>query len=79
MSNDKLIALISHTNDEAAIFAEMDIKREREGLDNWVCPGTAWQPPPLPIRIEELPDCYQTDEPFEIKELDEAVEDRGQC
>jgi hypothetical protein len=26
------------------------------------------------IQLEELPECYQTDEPFEAKELDESLE-----
>jgi ATP-dependent helicase STH1/SNF2 len=75
MNDDELNALISRTDDEAAIFAEMDIKREREGLDSWRAQGKHGKPPPPLIQIEELPDCYQTDEPFE---LDEVVEGRGQ-
>jgi ATP-dependent helicase STH1/SNF2 len=78
MNDDELNALISRTDEEAVIYAEMDIKREREGLDNWHAQGKRGKPPPPLIQIEELPDCYQTDEPFEIKELDEAVEGRGQ-
>lgn len=28
--------------------------------------------------IDELPECYQSEEPFEAKEVDEAMEGRGQ-
>jgi ATP-dependent helicase STH1/SNF2 len=30
------------------------------------------------MQLEELPECYQTDEPFEPKEIDDAIEGRGQ-
>jgi hypothetical protein len=43
----------------------MDIKREREGLDSWCAQGKHSKPPPPLIQIEE-PDCYQTNEPFEL-------------
>ncbi|KAM6499183.1 hypothetical protein JOM56_004691 [Amanita muscaria] len=34
--------------------------------------------PPLPLmQVEELPECYQTDEPFENKETEEVPEVEG--
>jgi ATP-dependent helicase STH1/SNF2 len=30
------------------------------------------------MQFEELPECYQTDEPFDIKDVEELVEGRGQ-
>lgn len=30
------------------------------------------------MQLDELPDCYKTDEPFEVKEVDEATVGRGQ-
>jgi hypothetical protein len=30
------------------------------------------------MQFEELPECYQTDEPFEVKELEDILEGRGQ-
>jgi len=30
------------------------------------------------MQFDELPECYQNDEPFEVKEVDESMEGRGQ-
>jgi hypothetical protein len=30
------------------------------------------------MQLDELPECYQTDEPFEVKEIDDSLEGRGQ-
>jgi hypothetical protein len=30
------------------------------------------------MQFEELPECYQTDEPFDIKDVEDLVEGRGQ-
>jgi hypothetical protein len=30
------------------------------------------------MQLEELPECYQTDEPFDIKDTEEVFEGRGQ-
>jgi ATP-dependent helicase STH1/SNF2 len=78
MNDDELNALIARTDDEGVVFAEMDIKREREALENWRAQGKRGKPPPSLIQVEELPECYQTDEPFEVKEIDEMAEGRGQ-
>jgi len=78
MNDDELNALISRTDEEAVIFTEMDIKRERDGLENWRAQGKRGKPLTGLIQLEELPECYQTDEPFEVREIDEMAEGRGQ-
>jgi ATP-dependent helicase STH1/SNF2 len=78
MNDDELNALISRNDDEAAIFAKMDISRERDALENWRSQGKRGKPPPALMQLDELPECYRTDEPFEVKELDELAEGRGQ-
>jgi ATP-dependent helicase STH1/SNF2 len=30
------------------------------------------------MQFEELPECYQTDEPFDIKDVEVLIEGRGQ-
>ena len=78
MNDDELNALIARSDNEAVVFAEMDIKRERDAVENWRNQGKRGKPPPALIQLEELPECYQTDEPFEVKEIDEMAEGRGQ-
>jgi hypothetical protein len=60
------------------VFREIDIQRERDALDAWRAAGNRGRPPPPLMQFDELPDCYQTEEPFEVKEVDEALEGRGQ-
>ncbi|KAG6841530.1 hypothetical protein C0991_009895 [Blastosporella zonata] len=78
MNDDELNELIARSEEEAHIFREMDAKRERETLENWRNSGGRGKPPATLIQLEELPECYQMDEPFEVKEMDDAVEGRGQ-
>lgn len=78
MNDDELNELIARSEDEAAIFREMDVKRERDGIENWRNSGGRGKPPPPLIQLEELPECYQTDEPFEVKEMEDVLEGRGQ-
>ncbi|KAF7367428.1 Chromatin structure-remodeling complex subunit snf21 [Mycena sanguinolenta] len=40
--------------------------------------GHRGKPPPPLTQFEELPECYQKDEPFEATIMDEAAEGRGQ-
>jgi ATP-dependent helicase STH1/SNF2 len=56
----------------------MDIKRERDALENWRALGNRGKPPQPLIQIDELPECYQTDEPFDTKDTEDLVEGRGQ-
>lgn len=78
MNDDELNELIARSEDERPIFREMDIKREREAAENWRARGNRGKPPLPLMQFEELPECYQNDEPFEVKEIDEATEGRGQ-
>ncbi|KAJ3934981.1 MAG: SNF2-family ATP dependent chromatin remodeling factor snf21 [Lentinula lateritia] len=78
MNDDELNALISRSDEEAEIFREMDIKRERDAIENWRAMGNRGKPPQPLVQLEELPECYQTDEPFDSKDAEELVEGRGQ-
>jgi ATP-dependent helicase STH1/SNF2 len=78
MNDEELNALIARSEEEAVIFAEMDIQRERDAIENWRAQGKRGKPPLPLIQLEELPECYQTDEPFEVKEMDDIAEGRGQ-
>lgn len=78
MNDDELNEMLARNDDEAEIFRAMDLAREREAMDNWRAAGNRGRPPAQLMQLEELPECYQTDEPFEAKEMDEVVEGRGQ-
>ncbi|KIL56570.1 hypothetical protein M378DRAFT_16974 [Amanita muscaria Koide BX008] len=45
--------------------------------DEWRNAGNRGKPPLPLMQLEELPECYQTDEPFENKETEEVPRDRG--
>ncbi|KAG1722207.1 cation transporting ATPase [Suillus lakei] len=60
------------------IFCMMDLQREWDALDAWRVIGNRGKPPLPLMQLEELPECYQTDEPFEPKEIDDAIQGRGQ-
>ena len=78
MNDDELNELIARHKSEVGIFHDMDIKREKDALENWRAQGKRGNPPPPLMQLEELPECYQTDEPFDIKEVEDLVEGRGQ-
>ncbi|GLB36607.1 putative snf2-ATP coupling, chromatin remodelling complex [Lyophyllum shimeji] len=78
MNDDELNELIARNDDEAEIFRQMDIKREREAAEAWRNSGGRGKPPQPLMQLEELPECYRTDEPFEVKEMDDTLEGRGQ-
>lgn len=78
MNDDELNELIARSDNEAKIFREMDIKRERDALEIWRAAGNRGKPPLPLIQLEELPECYQTDEPFDVKETEDLIEGRGQ-
>ena len=48
----------------------MDIQRERDALEAWRAAGHRGKPPQNLMQFDELPECYQNDEPFEVKEVD---------
>lgn len=78
MNDDELNELIARTDTEAGTFRELDLKRERETAENWRNRGNRGKPPLPLMQLEELPECYRNDEPFEVQEIDEATEGRGQ-
>ncbi|KAJ3562092.1 hypothetical protein NP233_g9787 [Leucocoprinus birnbaumii] len=78
MNDDELNALISRSDEEQRLFHELDMKRERDALEAWRAAGNRGKPPPPLMQLEELPEIYQTDEPFDVKEVDEVIEGRGQ-
>jgi ATP-dependent helicase STH1/SNF2 len=78
MNDEELNEMIARSDEEADIFRAMDLAREREALENWRIAGHRGKPPQQLMQLDELPECYQTDAPFEAKELDEVVEGRGQ-
>ncbi|KAJ7674433.1 SNF2-family ATP dependent chromatin remodeling factor snf21 [Mycena rosella] len=78
MNDDELNSIIARTEEESELFREMDVKRERDALENWRAQGHRGKPPLGLTQFEELPECYQKDEPFEVEIIDEAAEGRGQ-
>ena len=72
MNDDEINEIISRSEEESVIFHEIDMQREREALENWRRAGNRGKPPPPLMQLEELPECYRTDEPFgNENELDE--------
>ena len=78
MNDDELNELIARHKSEVGIFHEMDIQRDKDALESWRARGKRGNPPPPLMQLDELPECYQTDEPFDIKEVEDLVEGRGQ-
>ena len=77
MNDDEINEIIARSDEESRLFAEMDMQRERDGVANWKAAGNRGKPPPPLVSLEELPDCYRTDEPFEVKDDIEEAEGRG--
>ncbi|KAF9234947.1 SNF2 family N-terminal domain-containing protein [Melanogaster broomeanus] len=78
MNDEELNVMLARNDGEVEIFRAMDMARERQALDNWRAAGNHGRPPAQLMQLEELPECYQTDEPFEPKEIDDSLEGRGQ-
>jgi ATP-dependent helicase STH1/SNF2 len=78
MNDDELNELIARHKSEVGIFHEMDTQRNKDALESWRARGKRGNPPPPLMQLDELPECYQTDEPFDIKEVEDLVEGRGQ-
>ncbi|KAF8499112.1 SNF2 family N-terminal domain-containing protein [Russula emetica] len=77
MNDDEINEIIARSDEESRLFSEMDMQRDRDGVANWKAAGNRGKPPPLLVALEELPDCYRTDEPFEVKDDIEEAEGRG--
>ncbi|KAH9075751.1 SNF2 family N-terminal domain-containing protein [Lactarius deliciosus] len=77
MNDEEINGLIARSDEEERLFAEMDVQRERDTAMNWKAAGNRGRPPPPLIALDELPDCYRTDEPFDVKDESEEAEGRG--
>ena len=78
MNDDEFNEMLARSDDEAETFRVMDTARERDALETWRAAGNRGRPPLPLMQLEELPECYQTDEPFEVREMDEVrVNDGG--
>ncbi|KAH9921336.1 SNF2 family N-terminal domain-containing protein [Fomitopsis serialis] len=77
MNDDEINEIISRSEDEDRIFREIDIQRDREALENWRAAGKRGKPPQPLMQLDELPDCYKSDEPFDNKDEIDEVEGRG--
>ncbi|KAI0271595.1 SNF2 family N-terminal domain-containing protein [Gloeopeniophorella convolvens] len=77
MNDDEINEIIARSDEESRLFAEMDMQRDRDAVASWKAAGNRGKPPPGLISLEELPDCYRTDEPFEVKDELDEVEGRG--
>ena len=78
MNDNEFNEMLTCSNKEAEIFCAMDIVRECDALETWHAAGNhGWPPLPL-MQLEEFLRCYQTDEPFEAREMDEVMEGWGQ-
>jgi hypothetical protein len=78
LNDDELNIVISRSDEEIGLYRDMDVQRERDTLEAWRAAGHRGRPPQNLMQLDELPECYQNDEPFEVKEVDEAMEGRGQ-
>jgi hypothetical protein len=77
MNDEEINEIISRSEEETALFHQMDLQRDRDLAESWKAQGHRGKPPPLLMGLEELPECYRNDALFEIKEEDEGPEGRG--
>ena len=78
MNDDEINEILARSEEESVIFRDMDIRREREAQEAWKAAGHRGKAPAGLIQLEELPDCYKTDEPFEVADAVDEIEGRGQ-
>ena len=77
MNDEEINEIIARSDEEQRLFSEMDIERERDAAAAWKAAGNRGKPPPPLIALEELPECYRTDEPFGVEDDTIEVEGRG--
>ncbi|KAL1739227.1 hypothetical protein HDZ31DRAFT_49722, partial [Schizophyllum fasciatum] len=77
MNDEELNMLLARDDSEREVFQRIDAQREREAEEMWRANGNRGKPPPPLMQLEELPECYQKEEPFVPDELEEVVEGRG--
>ena len=78
MNDNEFNEMLTCSNKEAEIFHAMDIAYECDALETWHATGNDGQSPLPLIYLEEFPRCYQTNEPFGIREMDEVMEGQSQ-
>jgi hypothetical protein len=78
MNDNELNEMLSRNDDEANVFRNLDIAREQTALEHWRATGNWGKPPQQLMQLEELPECCQTDEPFDIEVIVEGTKGRGQ-
>lgn len=77
MNDEEINEIIARTEEEERIFRDIDIQRDRDAQEAWKAAGHRGKPPLPLIQLEELPECYRTDEPFLNKDVLDEVEGRG--
>ncbi|TFY69209.1 hypothetical protein EVJ58_g540 [Rhodofomes roseus] len=77
MNDEEINEIISRSEEEERYYRELDIQREREALEAWRAAGKRGKPPQPLIQLEELPECYRLDEPFDTKDDLDELEGRG--
>ncbi|PCH33114.1 hypothetical protein WOLCODRAFT_21769 [Wolfiporia cocos MD-104 SS10] len=77
MNDEEINEIIARGDDEQQIFRDLDIQRERDAQEAWKAAGHRGKPPLPLMQLEELPDCYRTDEPFDVKDDLDELEGRG--
>lgn len=77
MNDEEINEIISRSDEETVFFRELDIRRDRELEAAWKAKGGRGKAPPPLMQLEELPECYRIDEPFENKEDLDELEGRG--
>ena len=77
MNDEEINEIIARSEEEERIFRDMDIQRDRESGEAWKAAGHRGKPPLPLMQLEELPDCYRQDDPFEDKTEMDEMEGRG--
>lgn len=77
MNDEEINEIIARNDEEVELYKDMDVQRLREQKNAWQLAGRHGPPPQPLIQLEELPECYRNEEPFDSKELDEQEEGRG--
>ena len=77
MNDEEINEIIARSDEEAQLFRDLDVKRERDALEQWKAQGNRGKPPPPLMQLEELPECYRTDEPFAEPDTIDEMEGRG--
>ncbi|TFY81203.1 hypothetical protein EWM64_g2811 [Hericium alpestre] len=77
MNDEEINETIARSEEERRLFTDLDLQRDREHALTWKAAGNRGKPPLPLMQLEELPECYRADEPFEIKDEVDESEGRG--